>query len=77
MSLRIGVPKEVHLNERRVAVTPESAEQLQKPGYRVAIETQAGEAAQFPDDAYREAGAEFISFPPKFWAICYPGRYPS
>ncbi len=56
MSLRIGVPKEVHANERRVAVTPESAEWLQKLGYSVAIETQAGEAAQFPDDAYREVG---------------------
>ncbi len=67
MSLRIGVPKEVHLKERRVAVTPESAEQLQKLGYSVAIETRAGEAAPFPDDAYREAGAEFVENAKALW----------
>jgi H+-translocating NAD(P) transhydrogenase subunit alpha len=59
--MRIGVPKEIHENECRVAVTPESAQGLQKLGFRVAIEAGAGERAHFSDDAYREVGVEVVS----------------
>ncbi|MFN3920579.1 MAG: NAD(P)(+) transhydrogenase (Re/Si-specific) subunit alpha, partial [Methylohalobius sp.] len=52
--MKIGVPKEVHPGERRVAVTPQVAEQLQKLGFAVAVEAGAGAQANFPDDAYRE-----------------------
>ena len=44
MSMRIGVPKEVHPDECRVAVTPETAEQLKKLGYTLSIESGAGSA---------------------------------
>ncbi|HWB41232.1 MAG TPA: NAD(P) transhydrogenase subunit alpha, partial [Gemmatimonadales bacterium] len=43
--------------ERRVALVPESAKKLIQAGYEVAIETGAGEAAGYPDAAYREVGA--------------------
>ena len=56
--MRIGVPNEVHSGERRVALTPESAEKLQKIGYSVALESGAGESAQFTDEAYKSAGVE-------------------
>ena len=55
--MRIGVPKETALGERRVALVPESARKLIQAGYDVAIETGAGEAAGYPDAGYREAGA--------------------
>ncbi len=46
--------------EARVAMTPESALQLQKLGYECAIEAGAGKAAGFADAAYKEAGVEVI-----------------
>jgi NAD(P) transhydrogenase subunit alpha len=54
--MRIGVPKEIHEGEKRVATTPEVAKLLQKIGFEVTIETGAGAAAKFTDFAYRTAG---------------------
>src|SRR5438093_2343521 len=56
--MRIGVPKEIAANERRVAVTPDVANRLIKSGHEVTIERGAGAAAFFPDDAYTAAGAK-------------------
>lgn len=56
--MKIGVPKEVHDGERRVATTPEAAGHLQKLGFSVLVETGAGALASFTDEAYRDAGAE-------------------
>ena len=58
MSLLIGVPREVFPGEKRVATVPEVVEKLIKLGFRVAVETGAGDAANFADDTYRAAGAE-------------------
>ncbi len=68
MSMQIGIPREIHDGERRVATTPEVVEQLRKLGFRVAIQSQAGESAHFTDDAYREAGAEILADPRAVWA---------
>lgn len=59
-ALKIGTPKEVHEGENRVAMTPDSALQLQKLGYDCAIESGAGAAAGFSDAAYEAAGVEVI-----------------
>ncbi|WP_276122438.1 Re/Si-specific NAD(P)(+) transhydrogenase subunit alpha [Pararhizobium qamdonense] len=58
--MKIGTPKEVFLSEARVAMTPDSAVQLQKLGYECVIETGAGKAAGFSDDAYRAAGVTVV-----------------
>lgn len=58
--MRIGVPKEIHRGERRVATTPEVAAGLIKMGYEVAIEAGAGEEASFVDDTYRQAGVTIV-----------------
>ncbi|MGX0876266.1 NAD(P) transhydrogenase subunit alpha [Roseovarius sp. MBR-154] len=58
--MKIGTPKEVLEGENRVAMTPDSALQLQKLGYDCAIEAGAGAAAGFSDAAYKEAGVEVI-----------------
>jgi NAD(P) transhydrogenase subunit alpha len=68
MSMKIGAPREVHPGECRVAITPDTAEQLQKLGFSVAIEAGAGEKAHFSDDAYREAGVEVIDHVEDLWA---------
>jgi proton-translocating NAD(P)+ transhydrogenase subunit alpha len=59
--MRIGVPKETALNERRVALTPEIAGRLVKSGLTVLIERGAGEAASFGDAAYGAAGATLVA----------------
>jgi len=60
MSMTIGVPREVHAGERRVAATPDSVRELIKLGYKVVVETGAGLLASFSDDAYRQAGAGIV-----------------
>ena len=66
--MKIGVPKEVHADECRVALTPETAERLQKLGYSVAMEAGAGEKAHFSDEAYRESGVEIYDDVKALWA---------
>jgi len=65
--MRIGVPKEIHPGERRVAITPDTVGRLLKLGFQVAIESGAGAAASFVDEAYRAAGAEIVSDPNSVW----------
>lgn len=65
--MRIGVPKEIHEGEKRVATTPEVAEKLQKLGFTVAVESGAGAAANFSDDSYREAGVEVMPDAKALW----------
>ena len=48
MSLKtVGVPKEIKTQEYRVAMTPDSALQLQKLGFDCVIESGAGQLAGF------------------------------
>ena len=50
--MRIGIPKEIHAGERRVASTPDVVAQLSKLGFSVAIEAGAGAAANYSDEDY-------------------------
>ncbi|HEX5789106.1 MAG TPA: Re/Si-specific NAD(P)(+) transhydrogenase subunit alpha [Woeseiaceae bacterium] len=59
--MKIGIPKEIHPGEKRVATTPDVARDLAKLGFAVAVEAGAGETASFTDDAYRAAGCEIVS----------------
>jgi len=56
--VRIGVPRETRDRETRVAATPATVIGLTNLGWSVTVEPGAGERASFPDDAYREAGAD-------------------
>lgn len=49
--------KEHHPGERRVALTPDAVRRFADAGLDVLVEAGAGEAAGFPDEAYREQGA--------------------
>jgi NAD(P) transhydrogenase subunit alpha len=76
----IGVPRETAAGERRVATVPEVVEKLLKLGFKVAVESGAGEAANFSDDAYRAAGAEIVADAASLWArsdIVFKVRGPS
>ncbi|BHH82279.1 Re/Si-specific NAD(P)(+) transhydrogenase subunit alpha [Desulforhopalus sp. 52FAK] len=56
--MRIGVPKEQHQGELRVAMTPDVITAVIQLGYEVMIEAGAGELSKFSDEKYIEAGAE-------------------
>ena len=56
----IGVPLETAAGEKRVATVPEVVEKLVKLGFSVAVQSGAGDAANFADDTYRAAGAEVM-----------------
>jgi NAD(P) transhydrogenase subunit alpha len=67
MSLQIGVPRETFPGEKRVATVPEVAGKLIKLGFKVAVESGAGDAANFNDDAYRAAGADIAANAEALW----------
>lgn len=58
--LKIGVPKEIWQNERRVAITPAVAATLVKKGFTVQVEEGAGAEAKFRNDDYAQAGAKIV-----------------
>ncbi|MBL0087212.1 MAG: Re/Si-specific NAD(P)(+) transhydrogenase subunit alpha [Ideonella sp.] len=80
MALLIGVPKETAAEEKRVATVPDVVEKLVKLGFSVAVESGAGDAANFADDTYRAAGAEVLPTAAELWAksdIVFKVRAPS
>jgi alanine dehydrogenase len=56
----VGVPREVKLDEYRVAMLPVGVEELTRRGHRVVVQTGAGAGSGIPDDAYAEQGAEIV-----------------
>ena len=64
----IGVPRETAPGEKRVATVPEVVEKLVKLGFRVCVESGAGAAANFSDEAYRAAGADILGEAAEVWA---------
>ncbi|MEY3808438.1 MAG: hypothetical protein RI893_1414 [Pseudomonadota bacterium] len=65
--MKIGIPKEIHPGEKRVATTPEAAEKIIKLGFSVLVESGAGLAANISDEAYKEAGAEIVDDAKTLW----------
>ncbi|MBX2825875.1 MAG: Re/Si-specific NAD(P)(+) transhydrogenase subunit alpha [Gammaproteobacteria bacterium] len=81
--MKICVPRECFPGEHRVALTPETAGQIQKLGHTLVIESGAGENADFSDDAYREAGVAVQGDTRALWAeadvvlkVRAPGTHP-
>ena len=68
MAMLIGIPKETAAGEKRVATVPEVVEKLIKLGFGVAVQSGAGDAANFADDTYRAAGAEVLPTAAELWA---------
>ncbi|AUC54988.1 MAG: Re/Si-specific NAD(P)(+) transhydrogenase subunit alpha [Sagittula sp.] len=66
--MKIGTPTEVEVGENRVAMTPDSARQLQKLGYDCLIESGAGQKAGFADALYEEAGVTVVETADALWS---------
>jgi H+-translocating NAD(P) transhydrogenase subunit alpha len=68
-SLKVGIPKEVYAGEQRVAATPATALVLQKMGFEVWVETDAGALANFSDASYEQVGCHICEDVKQLWAI--------
>ena len=53
----IGIPAEIKTAEKRVAMSPANVQSLTDKGVKVLFQTNAGDAAGYPDTLYTEAGA--------------------
>ena len=58
--MRIGIPKETHFEEKRVALAPAGVDTLIKSGHTVFIQTDAGSGCHFTDEEYRNVGATIV-----------------
>ena len=65
--MKIGTPKEIEDGENRVAMTPESAAQLQKLGHDCLIEAGAGANAGISDADYEAAGVTVVKTAAALW----------
>ena len=63
----VGSPKEIFKGEARVAMTPESAKQIQKLGYTCLLETGAGLTSNFSDKDYKDAGVQIVKSASQLW----------
>jgi NAD(P) transhydrogenase subunit alpha len=65
--MKIGIPKEIHPGEKRVATTPDAAAQIMKLGFSVGIESGAGLNADISDADYQAVGVEVVADAPTLW----------
>ena len=66
--MKLGIPKEIFPNERRVAATPASVLKLIKLGYEVIVESSAGKSAHYEDKDFIDAGASISEKTEDLWA---------
>ena len=57
----IGIPKEILKKEKRVAAVPQTVSRYIKLGFKVLVESSAGEGIFESDNAFQEAGAEIVA----------------
>jgi len=58
--VKVGALKEIKQGEARVALTPDSAQQIQKLGHECFVQSGAGVAAGFSDELYEKAGVTVV-----------------
>ncbi|MGZ3864069.1 MAG: Re/Si-specific NAD(P)(+) transhydrogenase subunit alpha [Bacteroidia bacterium] len=58
--MKVGIPSEIAPGELRVAATPKTVKRLQKQGFEVYIQHNAGVKANFSDKEFEEAGAKIV-----------------
>jgi alanine dehydrogenase len=64
----IGVPKEVKIDEYRVAMIPVGVEELTRAGHKMLIQAGAGQGSGIGDEKYAENGAQIVSSAAEIWA---------
>ena len=64
----VGLPKEIKEQEQRVALLPSGAQQLVRGGHSVLVERNAGLGSGYPDEDYKNAGAQIVDGPDDLFA---------
>src|SRR6218665_2654994 len=59
--MKVGIPSEISPNELRVAATPKTVKRLQKQGFEVYIQHNAGIKANFSDKEFEEGGEKIVA----------------
>lgn len=59
--MKIGIPKEVKMDEYRIGATPDTVRSFVKAGHSVHVQTTAASKIGFTDEMYRAAGAQIVS----------------
>lgn len=67
MSMTVGVPTEIKVDEYRVAITPDGVRELHMHDVAVLVEAGAGANSSIPDEDYRAAGAEIVDSTAEVW----------
>ena len=65
--MKIGVPKEIKVQEHRVGLVPGGAQLLVADGHQVFVEAGAGRGSGIPDEAYEEAGCVLLPGADEVW----------
>jgi alanine dehydrogenase len=68
--MRVGILKEIKEKENRVSMTPAGVEVMKHNGHDLLVETAAGAASGFDDEAYKEAGAEIAATAKEVYDAC-------
>jgi alanine dehydrogenase len=66
--MKIGVPKEIKAEEKRVAITPAGVTAFVSHGHDVYIERDAGMGSGLMDEEYKEAGAKILPDKESVWS---------
>ena len=64
----IGIPKEIKVAERRVAMTPQGVDALVSYRHHVLVESGAGEGSGFSDKEYEKAGGIILEKREDLWS---------
>jgi NAD(P) transhydrogenase subunit alpha len=59
-TVKLVIPSETKIGEKRVALTPEAVAKLVKLGLTISVQAKAGLSATYSDDAYKAAGAKLF-----------------
>ncbi len=57
----IGIPKEISVDENRIALVPDAVQLLVENGHQILVEKEAGLSANFTDEKYATAGAVIVN----------------
>lgn len=58
--MKVGIPAEIFPEELRVAATPKTIKRLQKQGFEVSVQQNAGVKSNFSDSDFEGAGAKIV-----------------
>ena len=65
--MKIGIPKEVKIQEYRVGMVPAGVRELVKSGAKVSVQTGAGLGSGVSDEEYKKAGATIVPTAEAIW----------